>query len=61
MIYQVRVLAGKGVAFVRYKSRLNAEFAKEAMNCQSMDNQEVLPYHLLIFSNGSLFFQDSKY
>ena len=38
----VRVLTGRGVAFVRYKSRVTAEFAKEAMNCQAMDDNEIL-------------------
>ncbi|CAH1770906.1 3086_t:CDS:2, partial [Entrophospora sp. SA101] len=30
----------KGVAFVTYKSPLNAEFAKEAMTNQSLDHNE---------------------
>ncbi|KAJ3297481.1 Pre-mRNA-splicing factor, partial [Blyttiomyces sp. JEL0837] len=38
----IRVLTGRGVAFVKYKLRTAAEFAKEAMNCQSMDQQEIL-------------------
>ncbi|ORY53740.1 hypothetical protein BCR33DRAFT_654705 [Rhizoclosmatium globosum] len=41
-IEYLRLLKGKGVAFIRYKSRISAEFAKEAMNCQSMDNNEIL-------------------
>ncbi|KAJ3109105.1 Pre-mRNA-splicing factor [Phlyctochytrium bullatum] len=41
-IEHVRVLSGKGVAFVRYKFRAAAEFAKEAMYAQSMDENEVL-------------------
>ncbi|CAJ0750930.1 2_t:CDS:10 [Entrophospora sp. SA101] len=32
----------KGVAFVTYKSPLNAEFAKEAMTNQSLDHNEIL-------------------
>ncbi|ORX58754.1 hypothetical protein DM01DRAFT_1405386 [Hesseltinella vesiculosa] len=39
---RVHVLRNRGVAFVTYKSRLNAEFAKEAMMHQSLDNKEVL-------------------
>ncbi|KAI8060033.1 hypothetical protein BC940DRAFT_264454 [Gongronella butleri] len=39
---RVHILRHKGVAFVTYKSRLSAEFAKEAMMCQSLDNKEVL-------------------
>ncbi|KAJ3101926.1 Pre-mRNA-splicing factor [Phlyctochytrium planicorne] len=41
-IEQVRVLSSKGVAFVRYRFRAAAEFAKEAMYCQSMDQNEIL-------------------
>ena len=41
-IENVRVLESKGVAFVRYKYRANAEFAKEAMQKQSLDNGEFL-------------------
>jgi RNA recognition motif-containing protein len=40
-IYSIRVLHTRNVAFVRYVSRLNAEFAKEAMNEQSLDTNEV--------------------
>jgi hypothetical protein len=35
-------LPGKGVAFVTYSNRLNAEFAKEAMSDQSLDNNEMI-------------------
>lgn len=35
----VRVLTGKAVAFIRYKSRLNAEFAREAMVGQTLDGK----------------------
>jgi hypothetical protein len=38
----VRALPGKKVAFVTYVSRLNAEFAKEAMMEQALDNGEIL-------------------
>ena len=36
----VRVLKPKGIAFVTYKLRCTAEFAKEAMAEQSLDNDE---------------------
>lgn len=39
---QVRVLQYRSVAFVSYKSELHAQFAKEAMACQSLDNDEIL-------------------
>ena len=32
----------RSVAFVTYKSELHAQFAKEAMACQSLDNDEIL-------------------
>jgi hypothetical protein len=38
----VRVLQYRSVAFVTYKSELHAQFAKEAMACQSLDNDEIL-------------------
>ncbi|KAJ3397839.1 Pre-mRNA-splicing factor [Lobulomyces angularis] len=41
-IDSVRFLASKGVAFVRYKLRASAEFAKEAMLGQSLDHTEIL-------------------
>lgn len=41
-IDNVRVLQSKGVAFVRYRNRSNAEFAKEAMQNQALDNNEIL-------------------
>lgn len=41
-IDNVRVLHSKGVAFVRYKNRSSAEFAKEAMQNQALDNNEIL-------------------
>ncbi|WFD35376.1 Pre-mRNA-splicing factor [Malassezia cuniculi] len=41
-IERVRVLPGRGIAFVTYKYEANAQFAKEAMMHQSLDNDEVL-------------------
>ncbi|ODV89248.1 hypothetical protein CANCADRAFT_3878 [Tortispora caseinolytica NRRL Y-17796] len=41
-IEKVEVLAGRGVAFVTYENESNAQFAKEAMAHQSLDNNEVL-------------------
>lgn len=41
-ILLVRVLQYRSVAFVTYVSELNAQFAKEAMACQSLDNDEIL-------------------
>ena len=41
-VENVRVLEAKGVAFVRYKCRASAEFAREAMQRQPLDNNEVL-------------------
>ncbi|CAG8449348.1 10377_t:CDS:10 [Ambispora leptoticha] len=41
-IEKIKILKDKGVAFVTYKSSLNAEFAKEAMSNQSLDSNEVL-------------------
>lgn len=38
----VRVLQYRSVAFVTYESELHAQFAKEAMACQSLDNDEIL-------------------
>lgn len=38
----VRVLQYRSVAFVTYVSELHAQFAKEAMACQSLDNDEIL-------------------
>jgi pre-mRNA-splicing factor CWC2 len=38
----VRVLQHRSVAFVTYESELSAQFAKEAMACQSLDNDEIL-------------------
>lgn len=41
-IDNVRVLQSKGVAFVRYKNRSSAEFAREAMQNQSLAHGEIL-------------------
>ncbi|KAL5486288.1 CWC2 [Sanghuangporus weigelae] len=41
-IEKIRVLQYRSVAFVTYVSELNAQFAKEAMACQSLDNDEIL-------------------
>ena len=38
----MRVLQYRGVAFVTYIHEVNAQFAREAMACQSMDNDEIL-------------------
>lgn len=40
--FAVKVLTNRGVAFVTYVQELNAQFAKEAMMHQSLDNDEVL-------------------
>jgi len=40
---RIKVLKEKGVGFVTYQNRLNAEFAKEAMADQSLDHGEVSP------------------
>ncbi|KAJ3340672.1 Dom-3 Z [Gonapodya sp. JEL0774] len=41
-IEHVNVLPSKNVAFVRFRHRLQAEFAKEAMFGQSLDSNEIL-------------------
>jgi hypothetical protein len=38
----VRILQYRSVAFVTYHNELCAQFAKEAMACQSLDNDEIL-------------------
>lgn len=38
----VRILRGRGVGFVTYKTRANAEFAREAMMNQSLENNEIV-------------------
>ncbi|KAI8884476.1 hypothetical protein K501DRAFT_217548 [Backusella circina FSU 941] len=39
---KVRILRNKGVAFVTYNTRGNAEFAREAMMNQALDNNEII-------------------
>ncbi|KAF9933593.1 Pre-mRNA-splicing factor [Linnemannia zychae] len=39
---RIKILRDKGVAFVTFQNRLNAEFAKEAMTYQSLDHEEIL-------------------
>ncbi|GAA6044125.1 hypothetical protein JCM8097_004720 [Rhodosporidiobolus ruineniae] len=41
-IERIKILTNRGVAFVTYVSELNAQFAKEAMMFQSLENDEVL-------------------
>ncbi|CAG7849313.1 Pre-mRNA-splicing factor CWC2 [Serendipita indica DSM 11827] len=41
-IDRLRVLQYRGIAFVTYVHEVNAQFAREAMACQSMDNDEIL-------------------
>lgn len=41
-VERINVLKEKGVAFVTYKARANAEFAREAMVGQSLNNNEIL-------------------
>lgn len=41
-IERIRVLNARGVAFVTYVSEAQAQFAKEAMAHQSLDNDEIL-------------------
>ncbi|KAF8134903.1 hypothetical protein EV363DRAFT_1212787 [Boletus edulis] len=41
-VERIRVLQYRSVAFVTYVSELSAQFAKEAMACQSLDNDEIL-------------------
>ncbi|KAH9053672.1 hypothetical protein EDB87DRAFT_1650705 [Lactarius vividus] len=41
-IEHIRVLQYRSVAFVTYSSEHHAQFAKEAMACQSLDNDEIL-------------------
>jgi RNA recognition motif-containing protein len=39
---RVRILKNRGVAFVTYKTRANAEFAREAMMNQNLENNEII-------------------
>jgi Torus domain/RNA recognition motif. (a.k.a. RRM, RBD, or RNP domain) len=41
-IDRIRVLTGRGVAFITYVNEANSQFAKEAMAHQSLDNNEIL-------------------
>jgi hypothetical protein len=41
-VERTRVLTARGVAFVTYLNEANAQFAKEAMAHQSLDNNEIL-------------------
>jgi len=41
-IDRVRVLTGRGVAFITYVNEANSQFAKEAMAHQALDNKEIL-------------------
>ncbi|KAH6913546.1 hypothetical protein BKA70DRAFT_1097045 [Coprinopsis sp. MPI-PUGE-AT-0042] len=41
-IERIRVLQYRSVAFVTYIHEVHAQFAKEAMACQSLDNDEIL-------------------
>ncbi|KAI0052315.1 hypothetical protein FA95DRAFT_1586744 [Auriscalpium vulgare] len=41
-IEHIRVLQYRSVAFVTYASEHHAQFAKESMACQSLDNDEIL-------------------
>ncbi|ETI23665.1 hypothetical protein G647_05467 [Cladophialophora carrionii CBS 160.54] len=41
-IDRIRVLTGRGVAFVTYVNEANSQFAKEAMAHQALDNNEIL-------------------
>ncbi|KAL1972012.1 hypothetical protein VTN31DRAFT_7231 [Thermomyces dupontii] len=41
-IERIRVLTGRGVAFVTYTNEANSQFAKEAMAHQSLDHNEIL-------------------
>lgn len=40
--FLVRILKNRGVAFVTYKTRANAEFAREAMMNQNLENNEII-------------------
>ncbi|KAF7719569.1 Pre-mRNA-splicing factor cwc2 [Penicillium ucsense] len=41
-VERIRVLTGKGVAFVTYSNEANAQFAMQAMSRQSLDHDEIL-------------------
>jgi len=42
VVERVKILQYRSVAFVTYVSEFHAQFAKEAMACQSLDNDEIL-------------------
>ncbi|KII89734.1 hypothetical protein PLICRDRAFT_123879 [Plicaturopsis crispa FD-325 SS-3] len=42
VIERIRILQYRSVAFVTYVHEVHAQFAKEAMACQSLDNDEIL-------------------
>jgi hypothetical protein len=42
IVLPVRVLNSRGVAFITYTNESNAQFAREAMAHQSLDNEEIL-------------------
>ncbi|KAJ5317868.1 hypothetical protein N7508_002376 [Penicillium antarcticum] len=41
-IDRIRVLTGRGVAFVTYTNEANAQFGKEAMSRQALDHEEII-------------------
>ena len=41
-IEDINLLQGKGIAFIRYAHRCMAEFAKESMSNQPLDNDEII-------------------
>lgn len=41
LVLTVKILQARGVAFVTYVHEHQAQFAKEAMMCQSLDGDEV--------------------
>ena len=49
----VKILQSRGVAFVTYVQELNAQFAKEAMMHQSLDNDEILNVRYVLHALAS--------
>ena len=47
LLETVRVIKAKGIGFVTYKLRSSAEFAKEAMAEQALDNDEQINVRLI--------------
>ena len=41
-VENINVIWNKSIAFVRYRQRISAEFAKEAMANQALDDEEIL-------------------